>query len=137
MPADLSAALGARPAELLRHGRRHLAVFARSEDVATLAPDFARLRQLPDGSLIVTAPGTGGVDFVSRFFAPAYGIDEDPVTGSAHCVLIPYWAKRLGKARLTARQISARTGDLSCEHRGERVTIAGRCALYLEGTITI
>ena len=87
--------------------------------------------------MIVTAPGPGGVDFVSRFFAPARGVPEDPVTGSAHCTLIPYWAERLGKSRLEARQLSRRGGRLSCSHCGDRVTIAGRAVLYLEGTITI
>jgi predicted PhzF superfamily epimerase YddE/YHI9 len=85
----------------------------------------------------VTAPGQGGVDFVSRFFAPAAGIPEDPVTGSAHCMLIPYWANRLGRTRLTGRQISQRVGTLTCELAGDRVKIGGRCVLYLEGAIHI
>jgi predicted PhzF superfamily epimerase YddE/YHI9 len=84
----------------------------------------------------VTAPGTE-VDFVSRFFAPQAGVPEDPVTGSAHCSLIPYWARRLGKTALSARQVSARGGELKCEDRGERVRIAGRAVLYLEGHITV
>jgi predicted PhzF superfamily epimerase YddE/YHI9 len=87
--------------------------------------------------VIVTAPGTGESDFVSRFFAPARGVDEDPVTGSSHCTLIPYWAERLGKRRLAARQLSRRGGALSCALEGDRVTIAGRAVLYLKGTITI
>ena len=74
---------------------------------------------------------------MSRFFAPAVGVPEDPVTGSAHCTLVPYWSKRLGKTSLFARQVSARGGELWCEDRGERVTIAGRCAKYLEGTIEL
>jgi predicted PhzF superfamily epimerase YddE/YHI9 len=85
-------------------------------------------------AVIVTAPGREA-DFVSRFFAPAAGVPEDPVTGSAHCTLVPYWARRLGKTQLQARQVSARGGELFCEHRGERVTIAGRAVRYLEGTI--
>ena len=88
-------------------------------------------------AVIVTAPGPEGVDFVSRFFAPARGVPEDPVTGSAHCTLIPYWAERLGKSRLEARQLSRRGGRLSCGYHGDRVTIAGRAVLYMEGTITI
>ena len=88
-------------------------------------------------AVIVTAPGTGGTDFVSRFFAPARGVDEDPVTGSSHCTLSPYWAGRLGKHRLAARQLSRRGGALSCALEGDWVTIAGRAVLYLEGTITI
>ncbi|MBI3539617.1 MAG: PhzF family phenazine biosynthesis protein, partial [Candidatus Eisenbacteria bacterium] len=86
--------------------------------------------------VIVTAPGAG-VDFVSRFFAPLMGVPEDPVTGSAHCTLIPYWSRRLGKPRLSARQISPRGGNLACEDQGERVRIAGRAVQYLEGTIEI
>ncbi len=87
--------------------------------------------------MIATAPGYDGIDFVSRFFAPAHGVPEDPVTGSAHCTLIPYWAERLGKSRLEARQLSRRGGRLSCGLHGDRVTIAGRAVLYLEGAITI
>lgn len=102
-----------------------------------LTPDFAALARLDRRGIIATAPGAGELDFVSRFFAPASGIPEDPVTGSAHCTLVPYWAERLGKTRLKARQISARVGDLSCEDRRERVTIAGRCVLYMEGAIAI
>jgi predicted PhzF superfamily epimerase YddE/YHI9 len=88
-------------------------------------------------AVIATAPGTEGVDFVSRFFAPEAGVPEDPVTGSAHCTLIPYWAERLGRTKLAARQISRRGGELECELLGERVRMAGRAVLYLRGTITI
>jgi predicted PhzF superfamily epimerase YddE/YHI9 len=137
LPPALPAALGGTPVEMHRYRQRYLAVFVRREDVAALAPDFAALQRQGYGDLIVTAPGGDGVDFVSRFFAPAHGIDEDPVTGSAHCVLVPYWATRLGKTRLEARQISRRGGVLSCALDGDRVTIAGRCVLYLEGTITV
>jgi predicted PhzF superfamily epimerase YddE/YHI9 len=86
--------------------------------------------------VIATAPGDE-CDFVSRFFAPAFGIPEDPVTGSAHCTLVPYWAKRLGKTTLRARQISPRGGELFCELRGDRVEIAGRAVKYLEGEIEV
>ncbi|HZB92978.1 MAG TPA: PhzF family phenazine biosynthesis protein [Stellaceae bacterium] len=133
----LAAALGAAPQQLLCHGRRFLAVFSAAAKIAALAPDFAALRRWEDGEVIVTAPGEGEIDFVSRFFAPGYGIDEDPVTGSAHSVLTPYWAKRLGKERLSARQISRRGGALLCTLQGERVAIAGRCVPYLEGWITV
>ncbi len=84
----------------------------------------------------VTAPGDN-VDFVSRFFAPMAGIDEDPVTGSAHCTLAPYWADRLGKDELTARQISARGGDVGCRIDGDRVVLSGHCAFYMEGRIEV
>ena len=137
VPAELPTVLGKHPTEMQRCGARYLAVFEQPDEVAALKPDLAALRGHCHGSLIVTARGTGGVDFVSRFFAPGFGIDEDPVTGSAHCVLIPYWAKRLGKTRLEARQISPRGGALSCALNGDRVAIAGRCVPYLEGTITV
>lgn len=136
LPPELPAALGARPVETHRRGRHLMAVFARAEDVAALKPDFGALKRAGE-SVIATAPGGNGIDFVSRFFTPAFGIDEDPVTGSAHCMLTPYWALRLGKTRLEARQISRRGGSLTCTLAGERVILAGRCALYLEGTITI
>jgi PhzF family phenazine biosynthesis protein len=132
----VAAALGKRPTALLA-ARDYLAVFERAEDVAALRPDFAAVAALDRFAVIVTAPGTDGIDFVSRFFAPARGVDEDPVTGSAHCTLIPYWAERLGKTRLEARQLSRRGGALSCGLRGDRVTIAGRAALYLTGTISL
>jgi len=130
-------ALGKPPAESFMARGRTLAIYERAEDVAALEPDFAAMRQVAGANAIVTAPGRDGTDFVSRYFAPNHGVDEDPVTGSAHCVLTPYWAKRLGKNELTARQISARAGDLHCTLRGDRVTLAGRAVLYLDGTITV
>jgi predicted PhzF superfamily epimerase YddE/YHI9 len=87
-------------------------------------------------AVIASAPGQS-CDFVSRFFAPAWGVAEDPATGSSHCTLVPYWAARLGKDRLFARQVSSRGGELFCERRGARVSIAGRAALFLEGHIDI
>jgi len=104
--------------------------------VRALAPDMARVAALDRMAVIATAPGRD-CDFVSRFFAPAVGIPEDPVTGSAHCTLVPYWAERLGRSRLFARQVSRRGGELWCEHRGDRVSIAGHAALYLTGTIEV
>jgi PhzF family phenazine biosynthesis protein len=138
-PADprVLAALGAAPAESFVARGRTLAVYDRAEDVARLQPDFAAMRRVKGADAIATAPGRDGIDFVSRYFAPNYGVDEDPVTGSAHCVLTPYWAARLGKEQLTARQISARGGELTCTLRGARVTIAGHAVLYLEGAITV
>ena len=130
------AALGRRPSALLA-ARDYLAVYDGAAEIAALTPDFAAIAALDRFAVIVTAPGSDGIDFVSRFFAPARGVDEDPVTGSAHCTLIPYWAARLGKTRLEARQLSRRGGALSCALRGDRVTIAGRAALYLEGAITL
>jgi len=131
------AALGLRPVESHIARGRTLAVYNRVEDVAALKPDFAAMRCIPGANVIATAPGRDGVDFVSRYFAPNHGVDEDPVTGSAHCVLTPYWASRLGKQQLNARQISARGGELVCTLRGDRISLAGHAVLYLEGTITV
>jgi PhzF family phenazine biosynthesis protein len=128
-------ALGRAPLELHR-GAFPLAVFARESDVRALAPDFARVAKLDGVLVIATAPGDE-VDFVSRVFAPAAGIDEDPVTGAAHCTLVPFWSQRLARKTLRARQISRRGGELLCEDRGERTLLRGACAPYLEGTIEI
>ena len=133
---DLATALGRPPVELWA-ARDYMAVFESAGEVKSLAPDMGVLRKLDKKAVIATAPGEGDVDFVSRFFAPALGIDEDPVTGSSHTNLIPYWSKRLGKQRLRARQVSARGGDLRCDLLGDRVAIAGRVASYLEGKIRI
>ncbi len=131
----VAAALGAAPVELWRAGKT-MAVLEDEAAVLAAAPDLAKVAALPGDGLIVTAPGARH-DFVSRYFAPHAGIPEDPVTGSAHCVLAPYWARRLDKARLTARQVSQRGGELVVEDRGDRVLISGRVAPYLEGRITI
>lgn len=131
----LAAALGARPHEAYR-AMDHMAVFADEAEVTALKPDLSHVAALGGRGLVATAPGRSS-DFVSRFFAPNCGIAEDPVTGSAHCILTPFWAKRLGKTRLSARQVSARGGELACEYRGARVGIAGRAVLYLEGSIYI
>lgn len=128
-------ALGPAPAEVLA-ARDYLVVYDDEDTVRTLEPDMRALLDIDLFAVIVTAPGRR-CDFVSRFFAPAKGVDEDPVTGSAHCTLIPYWAARLGKSNLLARQVSLRGGDLYCEHRGDRVTIAGEAALFLKGTIIL
>jgi len=131
----LENALGCRPEEAYV-AMDQMAVFRDEGQVAALKPDMGRVAALGGRGLIATAPGRS-CDFVSRFFGPNVGIPEDPVTGSAHTVLTPFWAKRLGKTKLSARQISPRGGELSCEDRGERVGIAGRAVLYLEGTITV
>lgn len=141
----LAQALGAAPREVYRakkgvSGRavNWLAVFDRADDVRQCRPDFRALREVGDGYHCVTAPGDGGeVDFVSRYFAPAGGIDEDSVTGSTHCMLTPFWSKRLGRKKLRAVQASHRGGELFCEDRGERIGIAGRAVTYMEGTIEI
>jgi PhzF family phenazine biosynthesis protein len=118
-----------------------LLVLVQDKDVVQkLNPDLLILKKMEVRGVIITAPagsGDGDYDFVSRFFAPAVGVDEDPVTGSAHTVLVPFWAKRLGKNKLKARQISRRGGDLICELKGDRVLIGGEAVTYLEGEISI
>ena len=132
---DVAGALGVAPEAVLA-APYALAVLDSEETVRAVRPDFRRVAGLDIPELIITAPGED-CDFVSRFFAPAGGIDEDPVTGSAHCILIPYWAERLGKTEMFARQVSARSGALWCALKGDRVSIAGHAAPYLEGTITV
>ncbi len=133
--AELAEALGAAPRELWK-ARDLMAVYEREDDVRGLTPSVDRVRALGVFGVIATAPGRD-VDFVSRFFAPLVGIPEDPATGSSHCTLVPYWAKRLGKRELRARQVSTRGGEFQCEDRGERVTIGGRAVKYLEGSIDV
>jgi predicted PhzF superfamily epimerase YddE/YHI9 len=134
-PSQLIAGLGRTP-EFTAKARDYLAVFATEQEVANLKPDMAALARLDSLGIIATAPGTT-CDFVSRFFAPQAGIPEDPVTGSAHSTLIPYWSERLKKQKLHARQISARGGELFCEDRGSRVGIGGRAVTYATGFIRI
>jgi PhzF family phenazine biosynthesis protein len=130
----LSDALGQAPSEV-HLSRDILAVYDNEATVRALSPDQAKLLALDEGlGVIVTAKGDT-VDFVSRFFAPKAGIAEDPVTGSAHCTLVPYWSKRLGWSDLVAHQVSARGGELHCELRGDRVIMSGQCVLFLTGSI--
>jgi PhzF family phenazine biosynthesis protein len=132
---NLATALGAKPTQILV-GHGYFCVFETEEQIRVLRPNMDQLAALDQPMLIATAPGDD-CDFVSRFFAPAKGIAEDPVTGSAHTSLIPYWAAKLGKREMFARQISARGGELWCEARGARVKIAGRAVPYLEGRIHV
>jgi PhzF family phenazine biosynthesis protein len=136
----VAAALGIVPREVLKapkiDGGKIMAVLANEAEVRAAAPDLAKVKDLPGDGLIITAEGDE-VDFVSRYFAPHAGIPEDPVTGSAHVVLAPYWAARLGKAKLAARQISERLGKLTVEDKGERTLISGKVAPYLEGRIRV
>ncbi|MBA4136508.1 MAG: isomerase [Opitutus sp.] len=114
----------------------HFAVVADAAAVAAVEPDMPKIAALGGRGLIVTAAGgPAGVDFVSRFFAPQAGVPEDPVTGSAHCALVPYWSAQLGKSDLQARQVSRRGGDLACVLAGDRVRLAGRAVLYLRGEL--
>lgn len=134
-PRALVNGLGCEPSEVLAF-EDYMAVFEREEDIVNISPNLDALTQLDLRRVIATAKGRD-VDFVSRFFAPKVGINEDPVTGSAHCMLTPYWAEKLDKAQLKARQLSKRTGELGCELKGERVFISGKAVLYLEGKIWI
>ncbi|MCY4503719.1 MAG: PhzF family phenazine biosynthesis protein [Alphaproteobacteria bacterium] len=136
VPGGLAEVLGAAPEAVLTAQFIWVAVFGDEAVVRALDPDFRRLAALNGGITAATAPGDE-VDFVSRCFAPGKGIDEDPVTGSAHCALAPYWADRLGKTALTARQVSERGGRLACTLQGDRVVISGRAAPYLSGTIEL
>lgn len=131
--AELEHALGV-PVLAARQGNELLAVLDSEQAVRACQPDMQALARLPGLGVIVTAAGLKH-DFVSRYFAPAIGIDEDPVTGSTHCLLIPYWAERLGKSELSAFQCSARGGELHCRLEGERVKIAGQALLVAGGTL--
>ena len=133
VPAKLTQALRARPKAVLQ-GRDYMAVFEHEEEVAAISPDYAAVAALDVQGVVVTAPGKK-CDFVSRYFAPAAGIPEDPATGSTHCVLIPYWSNRLGRRELLARQISRRGGEFFCEDRGDRVRIGGQALTYVEGQL--
>ncbi|HEY0414381.1 MAG TPA: PhzF family phenazine biosynthesis protein [Allosphingosinicella sp.] len=130
------AALGCEPSETLWHPNRYaLVVLDHEADVLALRPDFRALAAEGDILTIVTAAGSG-TDVMSRVFAPAAGIDEDPVTGSAHSVLAPYWARRLGRDRFTAYQASHRGGHIACRLDGDRAILGGRCVTVLEGTLS-
>ncbi len=135
VPSGMVEALGATPAELHK-AYYYMAVFESEEEVTALQPDFAGLKQLDQPNVIVTAPGQSH-DCVSRFFAPGSGIDEDPVTGSVHCTIVPYWAERLGKPEIRAFQASRRGGELLCTHHGDRVDISGACTFYMKGEIEL
>jgi PhzF family phenazine biosynthesis protein len=137
-PQDLIEALGVMPLGVGVSGERDYLVEVSDEDVVrTLRPDLALLRGVDARGVIVTARGTGGHDFVSRFFAPAAGVPEDPVTGSAHCTLGPYWAARLHKDDLLAYQASARGGVVRVRVRGERVLLGGKAVLVVAGKLAV
>lgn len=129
-------ALQSRPSEVVEADETYILVVDRPETVRNVHPNFALLRDLHPYVVAVTARGDD-VDFVSRYFAPSYGIPEDPVTGSAHCILAPYWAKRLGKSKLHAQQLSERGGELWCEVAGDRVLLTGKAVVTLEGSLSI
>lgn len=134
--SELEKALGVDVEEVYEAGEDLMLVVKSEAVMLGISPDFALLEGVAQRGIIVTAQGES-CDFVSRFFAPAAGIPEDPVTGSAHCALAPYWAKRLKKETLHARQVSTRGGELFCELKGDRVLISGRAVLYMEGQISV
>jgi len=129
-------AIGLRPTETYKGQINLMAVYENEEEILNLQPDFKKVLDLTGQGLIVTAPGLHH-DFVSRYFCPKYGINEDPVTGSAHTTLIPYWSDKLGSKKLLAKQVSIRGGELFCENKNERVLIGGNAVLYMKGNINI
>ena len=136
-PQGLAEALGAPPAEVWLNAFNYMAVFDSADAVRAMAPDMAAIAAFDRPGIIVTAPGEAPYDFVSRYFAPAKGIPEDPVTGAAHCMLTPYWAQRLGKTAFTAFQASARGGEVLCRLNGDRVELEGACVFYLQGWVEL
>lgn len=135
-PAILLEALGGVAPLGIQKSRDYFVVYEKEEDIINLKPDFFLLGKIDVIGIIVTAPGKE-VDFVSRFFAPSCSVPEDPVTGSAHCTLIPFWAKRLGKNSMHAYQLSARKGEIWCENKDDRVLISGKAITYLRGEIRV
>jgi len=135
-PGALTEGLGKAPAVVMQIEDNYFAVYERENDVRSIRPDLQLLEKLHPAGVAITAPGNDA-DFVSRYFAPSYGIPEDPVTGSTHCSLAPYWAQRLGKTRLPARQISERGGELWCEVARARVILKGNAVLTLRGELLI
>ena len=131
----LPALLGPKPQAVLG-ARDYLVRYEAEEQVRNLTPDLEQLKKIDRFAVIVTAPGTDS-DFVSRFFAPAKGVPEDPVTGSAHCTLVPYWAEQLGKTSLHAKQVGRRGGELFCKLNRDRVELAGHATLFLRGSIEL
>lgn len=135
--AELEAALGARPSESWVAPFGYIAVFEDAASIAAMRPDLAKVAGFDRTAVIATAPGNGASDIVIRVFAPNVGLPEDPVCGTAHRIIVPYWAKRLGKSRIHSRQLSPRGGDLWCEDKGEIVAIGGESTLVISGTIQL
>jgi predicted PhzF superfamily epimerase YddE/YHI9 len=136
LPEDFVQSLNITPIQCFRGKEDYLLLYKTQQEIEALNPDFRRLEKTDARAVIVTAPGNSA-DFVSRFFAPRVGVDEDPVTGSAHTVLIPFWAEKLGKTEMKALQLSRRGGVLFCRLRGDRVDIGGKAVTFLKGEITI
>jgi PhzF family phenazine biosynthesis protein len=136
-PTGLAEALGVMPVDVFGNQFNYMAVLEDADTLRGLAPDMAALARQDRPGVIVTAPGDGSHDFISRYFAPAKGISEDPVTGAAHCMLTPYWAKRLGKDSFRAFQASKLGGEVICRLIGDRVELEGSCVFYLEGEVEL
>ena len=136
-PLGLTAALGVAPIEVFVNAFNYMALLENAQVLRALAPDMDALARMDRSGVIVTAPGDENYDFVSRYFAPAKGIPEDPVTGAAHCMLAPYWANRLGKTEFRAFQASRRGGEIICRMMGDRIELEGTCVFYLEGEVEI
>ncbi len=137
VPPDLIQALNGHVPEEVLLGRDYVVVYKHEEIIKSIAPDYERIAAKLGKYVCITAPGTGGIDFVSRFFCAGDAVPEDPVTGSTHCTLVPYWAERLSKNELIAAQLSDRGGILTCQLEGNRVFISGQCKPYLIGTIFV
>ncbi|AXI02159.1 PhzF family phenazine biosynthesis protein [Aquirhabdus parva] len=136
-PTGLAEALGVAPVEVYSNAFNYMAVLESVEILKSLTPDMAALARLDRNGVIVTTLGDETFDFISRYFAPAKGIPEDPVTGAAHCMLVPYWAKRLAKNEFRAYQASKRGGEVLCRLVGDRVELEGACVFYLEGEVSL
>lgn len=134
-PSELLKSLGSPDIVGVYKNREYLVELMNEDAIKNCSTDFSLMKQL-DKMVIITAPGNE-VDFVSRFFAPSAGVDEDPVTGSAHSQLIPFWSKKLGKDKMEAKQLSKRGGDIYCEQKEERVIIGGKCVFYMKGEIHV
>jgi PhzF family phenazine biosynthesis protein len=135
-PDHLIKSVGAKPLEIWKGKTDYLLYYPSQEDIEEISPDFSLLRNIETRGIIITAPGYD-CDFVSRFFAPFFGINEDPVTGSAHTTLVPFWAHRLNQLEFEARQLSSRGGFLKCQLRGDRVLISGNACTFMIGSITL
>ena len=136
-PEGLEEALGTPPLEIYKGKTDYMLVYPSAAQIENMKPNMLRIAEVDARGIIVTAPGNGDIDFVSRFFAPQSGIPEDPVTGSAHTTLTPYWAEKLGRHELRAQQLSKRRGSLRCRLKGDRVEISGQACLFMTGEIEL
>lgn len=136
-PPGMAEALGTMPVQAYVNAFNYMAILENAQVVRQIVPQMAAIARMDRPGVIVTAPGDGTYDFISRYFAPAKGIPEDPVTGAAHCMLAPYWAAKLGKSTLRAFQASRRGGEVACRLAGDRIELEGSCVFYLEGQVEV